>query len=179
MSNTQSKDEKNGRMAQEDALAIAQNGGVSSSDEGDLDGDADDLDDDMMDKISSSPSIEDGGCRPLPAPMVWPRRVSSLPTSLRSSTPSLLELSSRPPTPYSDALEYFPSQSTSSQPQIPSLATLTPARNHHHLHREYATCDDDTEDEFDESSNDADRDTDTQIGVGGGKDEAQSRSEGG
>lgn len=44
----------------EDALAIAQNGGVSSSDEGDLDGDADgDLDDDMMDKISSSPSIED------------------------------------------------------------------------------------------------------------------------
>ncbi|KAM5353934.1 hypothetical protein ACJ41O_000584 [Fusarium nematophilum] len=48
-----------GKMAQEDALAIAQNGGVSSSDEGDLDGDADDLDDDMMDKISSSPSIED------------------------------------------------------------------------------------------------------------------------
>ncbi|KAJ6439914.1 SH3 domain containing protein [Purpureocillium lavendulum] len=47
----------------EDALAIAQNGGISSSDEGDLDGDADgDLDDDMMDKISSSPSIEDGPC---------------------------------------------------------------------------------------------------------------------
>jgi hypothetical protein len=46
---------------EEDALAIAQNGGVSSSDEGDLDNDGDgDLDDDMMDKISSSPSIEDG-----------------------------------------------------------------------------------------------------------------------
>jgi hypothetical protein len=46
---------------EEDALAVAQNGGVSSSDEGDMDGDGDgDLDDDMMDKISSSPSIEDG-----------------------------------------------------------------------------------------------------------------------
>ncbi|KAI9158946.1 Tip elongation aberrant protein Tea4 [Paramyrothecium foliicola] len=43
---------------EEDALAIAQNGGVSSSDEGDMDGDGD-MDDDMMDKISSSPSIED------------------------------------------------------------------------------------------------------------------------
>uniref|UniRef100_A0A8H7KFY6 SH3 domain-containing protein n=1 Tax=Bionectria ochroleuca TaxID=29856 RepID=A0A8H7KFY6_BIOOC len=48
-----------GRMTQqeqEDQLAIAQNGGVSSSDEGEDDGD---LDDDMMDRISSSPSIED------------------------------------------------------------------------------------------------------------------------
>ncbi|KAL6399124.1 Tip elongation aberrant protein Tea4 [Ilyonectria robusta] len=52
-------DDEDRRMTQEDALAIAQNGGISSSDEGDLDGDADDLDDDMMDKISSSPSIED------------------------------------------------------------------------------------------------------------------------
>lgn len=52
-------DENEKNMNQEDALAIAQNGGVSSSDEGDLDGDGDDLDDDMMDKISSSPSIED------------------------------------------------------------------------------------------------------------------------
>ncbi|VUC34150.1 unnamed protein product [Clonostachys rosea] len=48
-----------GRMTQqeqEDQLAIAQNGGISSSDEGEDDGD---LDDDMMDRISSSPSIED------------------------------------------------------------------------------------------------------------------------
>ncbi|RBQ72814.1 hypothetical protein FVER14953_10304 [Fusarium verticillioides] len=74
-------------MNQEDALAIAQNGGVSSSDEGELDGD-DDLDDDMMDKISSSPSIEDGGCYPVATPAAWPRRVSSLP-SQRSSTPSI------------------------------------------------------------------------------------------
>jgi hypothetical protein len=41
---------------QEDQLAIAQNGGASSSDEGEDDGD---MDDDMMDRISSSPSIDD------------------------------------------------------------------------------------------------------------------------
>lgn len=45
---------------QQDSLAIAQNGGVSSE-EADLEAEADDLDDDMMDRISSSPSIEDGG----------------------------------------------------------------------------------------------------------------------
>jgi hypothetical protein len=50
---------------QQDALAIAQNGGHPGqdvSDDGDMDADGDgDMDDDMMDKISSSPSIEDGG----------------------------------------------------------------------------------------------------------------------
>ncbi|KLU89074.1 hypothetical protein MAPG_08051 [Magnaporthiopsis poae ATCC 64411] len=47
-------------MDRQDALAIAQNGGHDVL-EDDLDGNADDdgLDDDMMDKISSSPSIED------------------------------------------------------------------------------------------------------------------------
>ncbi|KAI8163019.1 Tip elongation aberrant protein Tea4 [Colletotrichum sp. SAR 10_70] len=45
---------------QQDALAIAQNGGTSgNSDDGDMDDTDESLDDDMMDKISSSPSIED------------------------------------------------------------------------------------------------------------------------
>lgn len=50
--------------AQQDDLAVAQNGGLVSqdiTDDGDLDGEESDLDDDMMDKISSSPSIDDGG----------------------------------------------------------------------------------------------------------------------
>ncbi|PHH60853.1 hypothetical protein CDD81_1100 [Ophiocordyceps australis] len=47
------------QQQQQDMSAIAQNGATSSSDEGDLDGDDSDLEDDMMDKISSSPSIED------------------------------------------------------------------------------------------------------------------------
>ena len=62
-----------------DALAIAQNGGVSGADvdDGDLSGDGSDgMDDDMMDKISSSPSIEDGAS--LPSDLVWPRRLDSL-----------------------------------------------------------------------------------------------------
>ncbi|KAG7127234.1 Tip elongation aberrant protein Tea4 like [Verticillium longisporum] len=43
----------------QDSLAVAQNGGLST-DESDADGDTDEsMDDDMMDKISSSPSIED------------------------------------------------------------------------------------------------------------------------
>ncbi|KAI0881911.1 uncharacterized protein GGS22DRAFT_196093 [Annulohypoxylon maeteangense] len=67
------------KMQSEDALAVAQNGGVTStnSDDGDLDANTDDdMDDDMMDKISSSPSIEDGGCS-FQSP-VWPQRVDSL-----------------------------------------------------------------------------------------------------
>ncbi|KAG5934773.1 hypothetical protein E4U60_003561 [Claviceps pazoutovae] len=45
---------------QQDDLAIAQNGGVSSADEEDVEGESgSDMEDDMMDKISSSPSIED------------------------------------------------------------------------------------------------------------------------
>ncbi|KAH7041269.1 uncharacterized protein B0I36DRAFT_371543 [Microdochium trichocladiopsis] len=57
----------NGKAQREDALAVAQNGGIvmdaddGHGDHGD-DDDDDDMDDDMMDKISSSPSIEDGGC---------------------------------------------------------------------------------------------------------------------
>ncbi|KEY65599.1 hypothetical protein S7711_08787 [Stachybotrys chartarum IBT 7711] len=47
------------QLEQEDSLAVAQNGGISSSDEGDLDGDDGDYDDDMADRISSSPSIDD------------------------------------------------------------------------------------------------------------------------
>ncbi|KAF4981941.1 hypothetical protein FZEAL_2335 [Fusarium zealandicum] len=123
------------KMVQEDALAIAQNGGVSSSDEGDLDGDADDLDDDMMDKISSSPSIEDGGCRPVNAPVAWPRRVSSLPSSLRSSSPSISGSSgTRASSPYPEPLNYTPSPSTYAQ--LPRA--LPTAIQHHRLRGEYA-----------------------------------------
>ncbi|CAN8096839.1 unnamed protein product [Discula destructiva] len=49
-------------VAQQDDLTVAQNGGLVSQDnmdDGDMDGEESDLDDDMMDKISSSPSIDD------------------------------------------------------------------------------------------------------------------------
>ncbi|KAM0811263.1 hypothetical protein AB5N19_11619 [Seiridium cardinale] len=94
-----------GKMQQQDALAIAQNGGSTVSDDGDMDDD-DDLDDDMMDKISSSPSIEDGEDTPkLPVP--WPARVDSLrnqPSPIRSPVSSEPRSSS----PYLERPEYLP-----------------------------------------------------------------------
>ncbi|POR33017.1 NAD-specific glutamate dehydrogenase [Tolypocladium paradoxum] len=99
------------QQQQQDALAVAQNGGVSSSDEGDLDGDGDtDLEDDMMDKISSSPSIEDGGCNPVAAPVAWPRRVSSLPSFLRDLCPV---------TKAPSAIQAMPSKSGPAEPPLP------------------------------------------------------------
>jgi hypothetical protein len=79
------------KMQEQDALAVAQNGGMQ--DDSDLDVDADDgMDDDMTGGISSSPSIEDGGSDPalISRPSCWPRRVSSIPRYLRngSHTPS-------------------------------------------------------------------------------------------
>ncbi len=68
--------------------AMQQNGGLNGSTAEDMDladAESDDgLDDDMMDKISSSPSIDDGGYS-LPSP--WPTRADSLtPISTRSFT---------------------------------------------------------------------------------------------
>ncbi|KAL1889038.1 protein phosphatase regulator [Ceratocystis pirilliformis] len=60
-STSETKDSRGRTMEQEDALAIAQNGGtVEYSDDESHDGADQDLDDDLMDRISSSPSIEDG-----------------------------------------------------------------------------------------------------------------------
>lgn len=131
-----SDDDQDPNMSQEDALAIAQNGGISSSDEGDLDGDADDLDDDMMDKISSSPSIEDGGCCPVITPVAWPRRVSSLPPALRDA-PQHLRGSSlpRPSSPYPELLKHMPSHST--HPKLPRAIPMVPKRR---LLGEYDEC---------------------------------------
>lgn len=132
-------DDSNGKMVQEDALAIAQNGGISSSDEGDLDGDADDLDDDMMDKISSSPSIEDGGCSPITAPRAWPRRISSLPGSLRSSSPTPSGSSvTRVCSPYPEPLSYTPSPGKLAQLPRALPATI----QNHRLRGEYTDRDD-------------------------------------
>lgn len=137
---------------QEDALAIAQNGGISSSDEGDLDGDADDLDDDMMDKISSSPSIEDGGCSPVIAPRAWPRRISSLPGSLRSSSPTPSGSSvTRVCSPYPEPLSYTPSPGKLAQLPRALPATI----QNHRLRGEYT----DRDDAADETDSDPENDT--------------------
>lgn len=125
------------RMQSEDALAMAQNGGVvgNGSDDGDMDADADDgLDDDMMDKISSSPSIEDGGYT-LPPP-AWPRRVDSLrplalhSVSLNFPAPSEMRL----PLPCLESVEH-----PSIQPpdQQASKASAYKSNRHHPFPGEY------------------------------------------
>jgi hypothetical protein len=138
-------------MIQEDALAVAQNGGISSSDEGELDGD-DDLDDDMMDKISSSPSIEDGGCYPVAAPVAWPRRVLSLPSSIRSSSPLVSGSSgARVCSPYPEPLKYLHSPNAMALPSRALPALPTPVQNHR-LQGEYT--------DRDENDNDSDAESD-------------------
>lgn len=79
------------RQHEQDALAVAQNGGASSVDEDDLDDTDGEMDDDMMDRISSSPSIEDGGFSSvIITPPTWPQRISSLPSIPRGHSPSVM-----------------------------------------------------------------------------------------
>ncbi|KAK1254177.1 hypothetical protein MKX08_008172 [Trichoderma sp. CBMAI-0020] len=82
---------------QQDPLAVAQNGGMADDDDIEDDGD---LDDDMMDRISSSPSIEDGACSHsvTVTPVAWPRRVSSL-TSIPRIPWASLHLHPNTPSP--------------------------------------------------------------------------------
>ncbi|RGP77056.1 hypothetical protein FLONG3_4795 [Fusarium longipes] len=145
------RDRNDNTMIQEDALAVAQNGGISSSDEGELDGD-DDLDDDMMDKISSSPSIEDGGCYLVAAPVAWPRRVSSLPSSVGSSSPFVSGPSGAGTCSlYPEPLKCVPSPNAMSMLSR-ALPTLpTPVQNHR-LQGEYT--------EHDENDNHSDSESD-------------------
>ncbi|KAI0014151.1 hypothetical protein F4779DRAFT_624870 [Xylariaceae sp. FL0662B] len=138
-------------MQSQDALAIAQNGGAAgnNSDDGDMDADADDgLDDDMMDKISSSPSIEDGGCTLPPA---WPARQDSSRSSvLHRDPPTSSPVSeARSSSPYLDPAEHPPLQPSIWQA---SKAPANMSDRRHLLPGEYAgsaDCDYHTA-EFDE-----------------------------
>lgn len=111
---------------QQDALAIAQNGGLSSQENSDIEGDADDsLDDDMLDKISSSPSIEDGGSPPASTSQAsWPPRQDSLHQHAAPVSPlSVTTSDTRSSSPYLEYPEYLPIES--------------PSRHHHLSSGEY------------------------------------------
>lgn len=125
------KDRMDGHQ-QEDALAIAQNGGRSgadTSDDGESEGEEDE--DDMMDKMSSSPSIEDGG-----STCVLPRLVnyfqSSSPRSPRASA-TLSE--ARSSSPYLDPPEHLPLHMSPQQPA--SDDSIGSQSRHHHLPGEH------------------------------------------
>src|SRR5690606_10504187 len=113
----QEEEEHHQQQEEEDALAVAQNGGISSSDEGDLDGD--DYDDDMMDRISRSPSIEDGAyCyyRPRRLPL---RGSEALPGPSSPGSPQTPTCHSRAPT------DPRTKMMTATTPSSTILATVT------------------------------------------------------
>ncbi|KAK2730170.1 SH3 domain-containing protein [Colletotrichum kahawae] len=130
---------------QQDALAIAQNGGTSAnSDDGDMDDTDESLDDDMMDKISSSPSIEDGGCNSITIPRSWPRRVDSLQAMRDRASPVSPAFSeAMSSSPYTETLEYPPTQHSWQHSKASASAT-----SHHHLRDWDEERSDNVEDKF-------------------------------
>ncbi|KUJ21947.1 uncharacterized protein LY89DRAFT_390052 [Mollisia scopiformis] len=93
---------------QQDNLAIAQNGGGltgSTAEDADAEGDDGMEDDDMMDKISSSPSIDDGG---YPLPHLWPQRADSLTLSTPTKSPSPSQACCESSSPFVETPEYYP-----------------------------------------------------------------------
>ncbi|KAL9125464.1 MAG: hypothetical protein Q9217_005339, partial [Psora testacea] len=101
----------------------------AAQDEAELGEDDDGLDDDMADKISSSPTIgDDGGSKILQLP--WPSRVASL---LSTSTPEKKATHSPGPpidqfssSPYAETPENFPLLFSSKEQED------TPSKDHHH-----------------------------------------------
>lgn len=127
---------------QQDPLAVAQNGGMADDDDVEDDGD---LDDDMMDRISSSPSIEDGACSHsvTVTPVAWPRRVSSL-TSIPRIPWASLHLHPNTPSP--------PIPSTRDTDFLQQIRS----GHHHLLSGEYAKCSDQDDEDDDDIGCDVD-----------------------
>lgn len=122
-------DEKMAARAPQDNLAVAQNGGLMSqdiTDDGEMDGEESDLDDDMMDKISSSPSIDDGGSF---------RQIPSFDNVRQDASPGSSPVSpcfseARSSSPYLDLPVYLPLQHSISQQTSRSIVD-SPFRRHH------------------------------------------------
>lgn len=124
----------------QDSLTIAQNGGHSDF-EDDVDGDNEiDDDDDGMDKISSSPSIEDGGSFSTLPPL--PLHSCDGLTLPRGSPESLLAPSPvsdvRSSSPYLDRPDYLPPGHATQAIGESSPSTL---RRHHHHEGKYGNFD--------------------------------------
>ncbi|KAI9649417.1 protein phosphatase regulator [Ciborinia camelliae] len=121
--------------SQQDDLAITQNGGLTGSrgEDGDMaDGEGEDsMDDDMMDKISSSPSIEDGGYS---LPKIWPSRSDSL---SRASSPSLSQACGESSSPFMEPPTFFPLQPMSDQLDMDLSQVAHEIQYHHHHLGEY------------------------------------------
>ncbi|GAB1320406.1 protein phosphatase regulator [Madurella fahalii] len=130
--------------AQQDALAIAQNGGLSGheADDGDLDGDAEvDMDDDLMDKISSSPSIEDGGSTPaLPSLSLSRSAPSSQSTTSRERWASSSISDPRSSSPYLESPDHLPLRTGGRKKPVSATrqsCSFSISSRHHHASGEF------------------------------------------
>ena len=127
-------------LQQQDALAVAQNGGLTGStaedaEMADAEGD-DDMDDDMMDKISSSPSIDDGGYF---LPQLWPQRSTSLLREVEAtprSSPSPSQAWCESSSPSVETPNCYPLQPLYGQ-DVKDVVTEVQVHEHHHLRGEY------------------------------------------
>jgi hypothetical protein len=134
---------------QQDDLAVAQNGGLTGStaedaDMADAEGD-DGMDDDMMDKISSSPSIDDGGYSLTSS---WPMRSTSLSCSPASQLHPPQACSRNPP--LSQVLvtpDRYPFQLRQRKIDVGDVECGQVCQNHH-LQGEYSNGNIDQEDDL-------------------------------
>lgn len=142
-------------LQQQDALAVAQNGGHTGStaedaEMADAEGD-DGMDDDMLDKISSSPSIDDGGYS---LPQLWTQRSESLsrPTSPIGS-PTFSQACGDSSSPFMETPGYFPLRSLSESIDKDSIQ-VSQAKQHHHSQGEYPDRRHDEESNYDDEEAD-------------------------
>jgi hypothetical protein len=145
-------------LQQQDALAVAQNGGHTGStaedaDMADAEGDDGMEDDDMMDKISSSPSIDDGGYF---LPTLWPQRSDSLSRQTSAAnSPSSSQACCESSSPFVETPEHFPLQPLSEAIDKDTIQ-VPQTENHstHHPHGEYPDQKDDEESNYDDEKQD-------------------------
>ncbi|PKS13310.1 hypothetical protein jhhlp_000081 [Lomentospora prolificans] len=141
---------RDNKMHQQDALAVAQNGGVQ--DDSDMEMDGDDYDDDMTGGISSSPSIEDGPRRVDSLPGTHRRVASPSPNPSRIAPPEIFPVSSKISFLTSDSSERSDSFETSIEMMggdllVEALRQNENVSSHHHL-LPRQTADDPSDDEM-------------------------------
>jgi hypothetical protein len=142
-------------LQQQDDLAVAQNGGLTGStaedaEMADAEGD-DGMDDDMMDKISSSPSIDDGGYS---LPHMWPKRSDSLSRAMTPQRSSpFSQACSEVSSPYVETPEYFPLR-LQPEPIDKDVVQGGQSTKNHHLLGEYLDGTPDSGSNYDEEHGD-------------------------
>lgn len=124
-------------LQRQDELAVSQNVGHTGSttedaEMADAEGD-DGMDDDMMDKISSSPSIDDGGYS---LPHMWPKRSDSLSRTPMSSS-SISQACGESSSPFLETPKHFPLRLLPEPIDKDAVQGYQVRKHHYHHQGEY------------------------------------------